>query len=199
MYSGVFYILLAVITLIFIFAVPVLLYLGLRKIANPVPLWLPLFISGLVVLVLAGILQAGIFNNTDPLVTTLLLATIMLLVMTLAVISPFPYFEKKIRIDPLMIVFPLISLVGVYLLFLASMGESKQGGPLSSFSLLLPITGWLFDGAATLLHGGDVVYSSPLLHTVILAIGYYFEVFILAGVFYLVMSLMPEAGNRKPE
>jgi len=195
-----FFVLLVVIVLIFVLAVPALLYAGLKRIANPVPLRLPLLVSGLVVLVLAGILQAGIFGGGDTLAVTLVLATLMLLVMVLAVISPFPYFEKKIRVDPPWAVFPLISFVGAYLLFLTTMGESKEGGPLNEFSLLLPFTGWILDGAASLLHLGDVVYSSALqVHTILLIIGYYLEVFIFAGLFYLVMSVVPKAKNEEPK
>ncbi|MFA4848733.1 MAG: hypothetical protein WC626_03320 [Methanoregula sp.] len=192
-----FFILLVMIVLIFLLAVPALLYAGLKKIADPVPLWLPLLLSGIVLLVLAGSLQFRVINNSDVLLETLEMAILMLLVITLAVISPFPPFEKKIRIDPPIAIFPLLSLVGVYLLFLASLGESLEGGPLSWFSPLLPLTGWILDGAAASLHIQDIVYAPGLqMHTILLATGLYLEVFIIAGLFYALLSVLPRAKDE---
>jgi len=192
-----FFLLLLVIGLIFLLAVPALIYAGLKKITDPVPLWLPLLLSGIVLLVQAGSLQLGIFNNSDVLAETLVVAVLMLLVITLAVISPFPPFEKKIRIDPPWSLFPLLSFAGAYLLFLASTGESMEGGPLPWFSPLLPLNGWVLDDTAAALHVQDIVYAPGLqIHTILLAAGLYMEVFIIAGLFYALLSVLPKAKNE---
>jgi len=188
-----FFILLVIIVLAFLLAVPALLYAGLKKIASPVPLWLPLILSGIV---LAVSVQPGVINTGDVLAGSLVMATIMLLVISLAVISPFPPFEKRIAIDS-GAVFPLLSLAGAYLLFLASLGESLEGGPLPWFSPLLPLTGWILDGAAAVFHVQDIVYAPGLpIHTILLAVGLYLEVFIIAALFYALLSVLPRAKNE---
>jgi hypothetical protein len=200
MNESLFFVLLVVIVLIFLLAVPILLYEGLRKIRDPVPLRLPLLLSVIVLLVLAVILQLGLISNNDVLAGTLEMAALMLLVITLAVITPFPPFEKKIRIDPPWSLFPLLSLAGAYLLFIASVGESKAGGPLSWFTPLLPLTGWILDDAAAALHVQDIVYSPGLpLYTILLIFGLYLEVFIIAGLFYALLALLSRVPGAKEE
>lgn len=152
-----FFILLVVIVLFFVTAAPFLLYAGIRKISTPAPMWIPLVLSVLSLLLFAVFLQLKILNTGDVLIDTLIYAVFLLLVIVLGVISAFPPFEKKIRIDPPWSIFPLLVLVGTYFLFIASLGESKEGGPLPWFSPLLPLTGWIIDDVTTIFHAGDLV------------------------------------------
>jgi len=199
MNESLFFVLLVVIVLIFLLAVPILLYEGLKKIRDPVPLRFPLLLSGIVLLVLAGILRSGLIGTVDVLTGTLGMAALMLLVIALAVITPFSPFEKKIRIDPAWSLFPLLSLAGAYLLFIASVGESRAGGPLSWFTPLLPLTGWILDDTATVLHVKDIVYAPGPLYTFLLTAGLYLEVFIVAGLFYALLALLSRVPGAKEE
>ena len=191
-----FFIILVIIALFFITAAPFLLYKGLARIAFPVPILLTLVASVVVFVVVAGVLVLGIIPGGDVLAGTLVMAVFMFVLITLGVISPFPLFERKIRINHPMAVFPLLSLAGAFFLFMASLGEAREGGPLNLFALLLPMTGWFFDGVTAMLNLGDVVYSPRLpVHTIILAAGVYLEVFITASLVYFVLSLLP-AGRK---
>jgi len=182
--------------LIFILIVPTILYAGLRKIADPVPHWLPTLLAVFVLLVIEGILQLNVIGHGNSMVGTLVMFSLMLLLTSLAVISPYLWFGKKIGIVRPWLIFTLLSFIGVALLFWSTLGESREGGPLPQFTLLLPLTGWILDGFAAILHIQEIVYSAALpVHTLLLAGGLYLEVFIIAGLFYALLTMLPPADN----
>ena len=182
---------------IFILIVPWLLYTGIRKIADPVPLRLPLLLAVLVLLVMGGILQFKVLGKGNSMAGTLLIFSLMLLLTSLAVITPYFWFGHKTGIDRPLLVFSLLSFIGVFLMFWTTLGESREGGPLNQFFLLLPLTGWIFDLLASHLTIGDIVYSSALpVHTLLLAVGLYLEVFVIAVIFYALLSALPRAKNE---
>jgi hypothetical protein len=182
---------------IFILIVPALLYAGFRKLANPVPLHLPLILAFLVLLVMAGILMFRIFPEPSSMAGTLVSFALMLLLTSLAVITPFFWIGNRTGIDRPWFIFSLLSFIGVGLMFLSTMGESREGGPLPQFFLLLPLTGWILDGFAAILHVQEIVYAPGLqIHTLLLAVGLYLEVFIIAGLFYALLSVLPKAKNE---
>jgi len=80
--------------LLFIFVIPAVLYLALKIIADPVPFWLPL----LPVIPVIGILylSRGLFKGTGLVENILLPFSLIFLLSSLAVIGPYPLFEKKI-------------------------------------------------------------------------------------------------------
>jgi len=82
-------------------------------------------------------------------------------------------------------------------MFMSTMGEAREGGPLPHFLLLLPLTGWIIDTSTEILHLGDIVYSSALpVHTVLLAAGLWLEMVIIATMFYVLLCGLP-AEKRK--
>jgi drug/metabolite transporter (DMT)-like permease len=197
MYEDLIFPLVIILFLIFILIVPTILYAGLRKIADPVPHWLPLILAVFVLLIMGGILQFNVIGDGNSMAGTLVMFSLLLLLTSLAVISPYLWFGKKIGIARPWWIFSLLSFIGVALLFWSTLGESRQGGPLPQFTLLLPLTGWIFDGSAAILHIQEIVFSSSLpVHTILLAIGFYLEVFIIAGLFYALLSLLPPADNE---
>ena len=197
MYEDLIFPLVLLLFLIFILVVPLFLYKGFRKIADPVPFWLPLFSVVIVLMVMAGLSQLNVITHGNSLVGTLLVFSLMLFLTSLAVITPYLWFGKKTRIDRPWATFTLLSFIGVFLMFWSTMGESREGGPLPGFSLILPLTGWIFDGAAAFLNIGDIVYSPVLpVHTLLHEVGLYMEVLIVAGLFYAVMSMLPKPDNE---
>jgi hypothetical protein len=182
---------------IFILVVPGLLYAGFRKFANPVPLKLPLILAVLVLLVMMGIPESGIFPEPSSIAGTLVSFALMLLLTSLAVITPFFWIGNRTGIERPWLIFSLLSFVGVVLMFLSTMGESLEGGPLPRFFLLLPLTGWILDSFATILQVQDIVYSPATpVHTLLLATGLYLEVFIIAALFYVLLSGLRVAKNE---
>jgi hypothetical protein len=183
--------------LTFILLVPWLLYTGLRKISDPVPLRLPLLLAVFVLLVMGGILQFKVLGKGNSMAGTLLMFSLMLLLTSLAVITPYFWFGNRTGIDRPLLIFSLLSFIGIFLMFWTTLGESREGGPLPRFFLLLPLTGWFFDLLAYLLNIGDIVYSAALpVHTLLVAAGLYGEVFIIAAVFYALLSVLPRAKNE---
>lgn len=197
MYEDLIFPLVTILFLLFIVVVPMALYTGLRKIADPVPLWLPLLLAFFVLLALGGILRFGVFGKDSVLAGTLVSFSLMLLLTTLAVITPYLWFGKRTGITRPWLVFSLLSFIGVALMFFTTMGEAREGGPLPRFFLVLPLTGWIFDGLAALLNLQEIVYSGTLpVHTLLLAAGLYLEMFIIAGLYYLLMSGLPRVKNK---
>jgi len=197
MYEDLIFPLVILLFLAFILLVPTLLYAGLRKIADPVPAWLPLIPAVLVLLVIGGIIQVDVIGPGNSLVGTLVIFSLMLLLTTLAVITPYFWFGKKTGIAKPNLVFSLLSFVGVALMFMSTMGESREGGPLPQFLLILPLTGWIFDGIASVLHLQDIVYSAALpVHTLLLSTGLYLEVLVIAAMFYILLGGLSPAKDE---
>jgi len=197
MYEDLIFPMVMLLFVIFILIVPALIYAGLRKIVNPVPLRLPLLLAVFVLLVMGGILQFKVFSEPNSMAGTLVWFSLMLLLTSLAVITPYFWLGDKTGIDRPWLIFSLLSFMGVFLMFLSTMGESREGGPLPQFFLLLPLTGWFLDGSAAILNIQDLVYSALLpVHTLLLATGLYLEVFIIAALFYALLGVLPRGKDE---
>ena len=197
MYEDLIFPLVLLLFVIFILLVPVLLYTGLRKIADPVPLRLPLLLAVFVLLVMAGIIQFKVFSEPNSMAGTLVWFFLMLLLTSLAVITPYFWLGNKTRIEYLWLIFSLLSFIGVILMFVTTMGESREGGPLPQFFPLLPLTGGIIDTSASFFHVENIVYSTAFpVHTLLLAAGLYVEVFIIAAIFYVLLTVLPRAKNE---
>jgi hypothetical protein len=171
--------------ILFVFILPLLLYYGLKRIVNPIPLWLfPLFAIGVI-----GLIYTGILSGDGPNVNTLVLFTLYLLLSTCAVIGPYPVFEKRIRIKNSWTVLCFTAFVGAVLYFLTTMGEIYVGKPWPAFFSSLPLTGWIFDGLANLLQVQDVVYAYySHVYRTLWACGFYLEILVIALVYYAVLA-----------
>lgn len=175
-----------ILVLLFIFAVPSVLYLGIKKIADPVLIYV-LPILGIAVIILFGYCMtgSGISENVTGFITAIFL------LISLAVIGPYPLFEKKIGARSPWQIFPLMSFLGIAIFFIPSMGESVPGSSLPLFGTASPLTGWIFDGFANLLSLQDVMYAtnSPV-YTIVWAGSFYLEVFVISLVYYFWLSLV---------
>jgi hypothetical protein len=175
--------------LIFILIVPAVLYAAIRKIAHTAPYRLPLLLAAAVLLVMAGILRFRVIDKGNVLAGTLVMFSLMLFLTSLAVITPYLWFGKKTGIDRPWLIFSILSFFGVALLFYSTLGESREGGPLPPFSPVLPLTGWILDGLAALFHDQEIVYSPGYpVHTLLLALGLYLQVFIIAAAYFGLLS-----------
>ncbi len=170
---------------LFVFIIPLLLYCGLKRILNPIPLWLfPLF-----AILVIDFIYTGVFSRSDTYGNDLVLFTLCLLISTFAVISPYPAFEKRIRIKNSWIVLCSAAFIGATLFLMTTLGEIYVGRPWPAFSSSLPLTGWIFDGLVNLLHASDLVYAyySPVYRTLWVC-GFYLEILVIAIVYYAVLG-----------
>jgi len=150
-----------------------------------------------VLVVMVGLITLDFFGPGSSMAGTFILFSLMLLLTTLAVITPYLWFGQKTGIVRPWATFSLLSFLGVFMMFWSTMGESREGGPLPGFFLLLPLTGWIFDGATDILNIRDIVYSPEFpVHTLLLALGLYLEVLIVSGIFYALMGMLPRAKNE---
>jgi hypothetical protein len=196
-YEDLIFPLVIILFLISIFIIPAVLYAAIRKTADPVPCWFPLVLAGVVLLVMGGILRFRVIDEGNVLAGTLVMFSLMLLLTSLAVITPYLWFGKKTGINRPWLIFSLLSFFGVALLFYSTMGESRKGGALPQFSPVLSLTGWILDGLAALFHVQEIVYSPGYpVHTLLLALGLYLQVFIIAAAYFGVLSLHSPAGNE---
>jgi hypothetical protein len=191
-YENLIFPLVVILFLIFIFIIPSVLYAVFRKIANPVPCWFPLLLAVFVFMVTGAILQFNLIGRDNVLVGTLVMFSLMLLLTTLAVITPYVWFGKKTGIVRPWLTFSLLSFIGAALVFYSTMGESLEGGPLPHFSPALPFTGWILDSLASVLHIQEIVYSPVLpVHTLLRTFGLYLQALIIAAVYFGLLSLQP--------
>ena len=180
---------------LFIFFVPPLLYRGLKKAADPVPLYLPVILSVFVMGALAGIGDLHIISEDNVVAGTIAAFLLLLLFVDFAVIAPYPIFERKIGVIATWKVFSLPSFIGAFLLFYMTAGEAYVGRPMPPFSAPLPLTGWILDGAASAFGLQGVVYAfgSPV-YEILRETGLWFEVIIIAIAYYWVLSVLPKPG-----
>ena len=189
-----FYPELVVLFILFVFIIPPLLYLAQKKIADPVPLWL----SPLFMVITLGFLYTGIISSDNAYENDLILVTLIFLISTFAVIGPYPFFEKKIRIQNPWKLFPFAAFVGTALFLIATMGEIYEGRPWPAFSSSLPLTGWILDGLANLLQVQGTVYAFySHVYRTLWACGFYLEIFIIAVVYYAVLARIYPANTGK--
>jgi len=174
-----------IIFLLLIFVIPTVLYLALKKIADPVPLWLPL----LPVIPVIGIFSSGLVGGQGLVENILLPFSLIFLLSSLAVIGPYPLFEKKIGAKNLWQVFTLMSFVGVALFFFSTMGDRLEGQPSPPLFSTFPLSGWIIDGLANVLHLQDAVYAfNSHVYSTLWACAFYLEIFFIAFLYYAVLG-----------
>jgi len=181
--------------LITLVLIPALLYAGLRKIADPVPLRLPLLLAVVVLLVKGVILQFSLIGESNSVAGLLMYYPLLFILLALAVITPYFRMGNRTGIRRPWIVFALLSFMSVALLLFSTLGESREGGPYSPFFPALPLTGWILDGAAAILNI-PLVYSSLPVHTVLFEAGLYLEIFIMAALIYALMGMLNEEKTK---
>jgi hypothetical protein len=171
--------------LLFIFVIPTLLYHALKKIADPVPLWLPL----LFVILVIGIFSSGLIGGQGLVKNLIIPFSLIFLLSSLAVIGPYPLFEKKIGAKNPWQVFTLMSFVGVALFFFSTMGERFEGQPSPALFSTFPLSGWIFDGLVNILHLQDAVYAfDSHVYSILWECAFYLEVFFIAFLYYAVLG-----------
>jgi hypothetical protein len=181
--------------LLFILVVPSVLYRAIRKIADPVSVWMPVLLAGVVLLVMAGILRFNLIARDNTLAGTLVIFSLILFLTSLGIITPYLWFGKKTGIDRPWLIFSCLSFFGVASMFYTTMGHSYEGQPLSPFGQLLPLTGWILDSLAALFNLQEIVYSALLpVHTILLAFGLYLQILIIATVYFGLLSLRAFRG-----
>ncbi|MCK9579660.1 MAG: hypothetical protein M0Q92_04325 [Methanoregula sp.] len=197
MYENLIFPLVVILFLIFIIIVPWLLCKAIRKIASPVPSWFPLPAAVVVLLVMGGTLQFKVIDKANVLVGTLVMFSFMLLLITLAVITPYLWFGKKTEITRPWLAFSLLTFIGAALMFYSTMGHSFEGRPLPPFTPALPLAGWFLDGLAAIFNLQEIVYSPALpVHTLLTAFGIYLQALIIAAVYFGLLSPRSFAGNE---
>jgi hypothetical protein len=176
--------------------VPALLYAGLRKIADPVPLRLPLFLAVVVLLVKGVILQFSLVGESNSVAGLLVYYPLLFILLALAVITPYFWMGNRTGIRRPWVIFALLSFMSLALWLFSTLGESREGGPYSPFFPALPLTGWILDGTAAILNL-PIVYTSLPVHIVLFEAGLYLEIFFMATLIYALLGMLKEEKTNK--
>jgi hypothetical protein len=121
---------------------------------------------------------------------------LLFILLGLAVITPYFWIGKRTGIRRPWIIFAVLSFLSVALWLFSTLGESREGGPYSPFFPALPLTGWILDGAASILPI-PIVYTSLPLHIVLFEAGLYLEIFIVAAIVYAILGLLTDEKMKK--
>ncbi|MFA5269097.1 MAG: hypothetical protein WC379_14105 [Methanoregula sp.] len=176
--------------IIFIIAGPAACYLALRKIADPVPSWLPLALATLAFLVMGGLLWSGVIGESNTLASVLVIYSLTFLLLSLAIATPYLWFKNRAGIDRPWLIFSMLSIISIALVFFSTMGEHRTGELLPPFSPDLLLTGWIFDGLAGIFSLQEIVYSPVLqVHTILYTLGLYLQTLIIAAVYFSFMNV----------
>lgn len=190
MYENLIFPAVLVLVIFFIIAGPAACYLALRKIANPVPSWLPLVLAALVLLVMGGLLWSGVIGESNTLTSVLVIYSLTCLLLSLAIVTPYLWLKNKTRIDRPWLIFSLLSIISIALVFFSTMGEHRTGELLPPFSPDLLLTGWILDGFTGIFGLQQIVYSPALpVHTLLYTLGLYMQAFIIAAVYFSFMNV----------
>ena len=178
-----------VLVIIFVIAGPAACYLALRKIADPVPSWLPLVLAALVLVVMGGLLWSGVIGESNTLSSVIVIYSITFLLLSLAIATPYLWFKKKTGIDRPWLIFSLLSIISIALVFFSTMGEHRTGELLPPFSPDLLLTGWILDGFTGIFGLREIVYSPALpVHSLFYTFGICLQAFIIAAVYFALIS-----------
>lgn len=174
----------------FIIAGPAACYLALRKIADPVPYWVPLALAALVLLVMGSLLWSGMIGESNTLSSVLVIYSLTFLLLSLAIATPYLWFKNMTGIDRPWLIFSLLSLISIALVFFSTMGEHRTGELHSPFSPAILLTGWILDGFTSFFGLQEIVYSPALpVHTLLYTFGICLQAFIIAAVYFALMSV----------
>lgn len=189
--------LLCILFLFFVIAGPVLLYRGLKRLADPVPPALPLLISGLVIVLWGWIQVSGILKDAGVVAGTLAVFTLMFFLVTLAIVTAYSFFSRPVSDGGPWLAFALLAFIGNCMFFLTTMGHYRVGMPLPDLGSRVPGSGNLLDLAITALNVGDIAYAfdSPV-YSPALAFALYLNVFVLSAGYFWVLSMLPAPAGE---
>ncbi|MCK9630059.1 MAG: hypothetical protein M0R30_00295 [Methanoregula sp.] len=198
MYENLIFPLVVLIFLVFVLIIPVLLYRGLKKLADPVPPWIPVGLAIVTLFLLAVLQRADKVLDLGALTGTTVMFALMFLLVSLAVVTPYFYFEKKTGTDAPWLIFSLLSFVGCCLFFYTTMAELLHGMPLPLFNSRMPGSGWFLDTIISALSLNEFVYAfeSPV-YLIGLAICLYLDVLVIAAMYYAVLNMATAMSQQK--
>ncbi|MDD1690636.1 MAG: hypothetical protein LUQ66_08255 [Methanoregula sp.] len=193
--------------LFIIAVVPLLLYAGLKKIVNPVPVVLPVIIAGIVLIPLDFITQELFtldlirMERGDVALLSNAYFALVILFGAMAVVTAFAFLERKMAQRHWIAMAPA-ALAGAVCTGISLIIETTAEGPWPHYSLRLPVfIGVFMDYIIAVFHLGDVVYGhGSQVYNLILYAGLFLEVFIVSVLVYALTCFpWPRENPRKDQ
>lgn len=190
--------LLVLLFLAFAFAGPLLLYHGLKRLADPVHPALPLLLSGLVMVLWGWIQVSMLLKDAGVVAGTLAVFTLMFLLVTLAIVTAYSFFCRPLSAGDPWLAFSLLAFIGNSMFFLTTMGHLRVGMSLPPLGSRMPGAGNLLDFAITALDAGDIVYAfDSSLYSFALGFALYLNVFVLSAGYFWVLGMVPAPASEQ--
>ncbi|MCK9630044.1 MAG: hypothetical protein M0R30_00220 [Methanoregula sp.] len=194
--------------LFIIAVVPLLLYAGLKRIVNPVPVVLPVLIAGIIIIPLDYItlklftLDLIRMERGDVILLSNAFFALVILFGAVAVVTAFAYLKRKMAQKWHWIAMAPAAFAGAVCTGISLIIETTAEGPWPHYFHRLPVfIGVFMDYIIAVFHLGDVVYGhGSQVYNLILYAGLFLEVFIVSVLVYaLTCFLWSRVNPRKDQ
>jgi CDP-diglyceride synthetase len=192
--------LLLVLFILFAIAGPWLALSGMRKLANPVPVFLPVLGAVVVLIITFWLSFSGILYGVDVLVGTLSIFSIMFLLVTLAVVIPYCWFWKPGRKREKWFTLSLLAFIGNFMTYFTILDGVRPDRPLPFFGSRFPGSGDLLDLIVSGSGLGEAVYTvhSPF-YIFLMMTALWLDVLFLSTVYLGLLSVLPAPAAGQNE
>ena len=184
----------------FAIAGPWLVLTVMRKLADPVPVFLPVLCAVVVLIITCWFSFSGILYGIGVLLGTLSVFSIMFLLVTLAVVTPYCWFWKPGIKRENWFALSLLAFIGNFMTYFTILDGVRSDRPLPFFGSRFPGSGNLLDLIVSGSGLGEAVYTvhSPW-YIVLMMTALWLDVLFLSTVYLGLLSVLPApaAGQNK--
>ncbi len=166
----------------------------MRKLADPVPVYLPILVAVVVLIITCWISVSGMLSSAGVLVGTLTVFSIMFLLVTLAVVTPYFWFRKPERNRDSWLGLTLLAFIGNFLTYFTILDGVKPDRPLPFNGSRFPGSGNLLDLIVSGSGFGEAVYTvhSPW-YIVLMMAALWLDVLFISAVYLGLLSVLPSS------
>ena len=176
----------------FAIAGPWLALTAMRKLADPVPVYLPVLVAVIVLIITCWLSVSGMLYSAGVLVGTLTVFSIMFLLVTLAVVTPYCWFRKPERNGDSWLSLALLAFIGNFLTYFTILDGVRPDRPLPFFGSRFPGSGNLLDLIVSGSGLGEAVYSVHFpCYIVLMMAALWLDVLFISAVYFGLLSVLP--------
>jgi hypothetical protein len=176
----------------FAIAGPWLALRGMRKLADPVSVYLPVLVAVIVLIITCGLSVSGMLSSAGVLAGTLTVFSIMFLLVTLAVVTPYCWFKKPGIQGDNWLSLSLLAFIGNFMTYFTILDGVRPDRPLPFFGSRFPGSGNLIDLIVSGSGFGEIVYTvhSPV-YIVFMMASLWLDVLFISAVYFGLLSVLP--------
>jgi hypothetical protein len=174
----------------FAIAGPWLALKGMRKLADPVPVYLPVLVAVVVLIITSWLSFSGLLYSAGGITGTLVVFSIMFFLVTLAIVTPYCWFRKPGMTKESWLSLSLLAFIGNFMTYFTILDGVRSDRPLPFFASRFPGSGNLLDLIVSGSGFGEAIYTvhSPWYFVLMMAALWLDVLFISAMYFGLIES-----------